>query len=744
MVHSGFTMPSKAQILVVDDMPEVQRLLGRVLRSTDYELTYANDGVQALELASRILPDLVLLDVLLPEMDGFEVCRRLRADPRLREVPIIMMTGAVDDVPRLRGIEAGADDFVPKPFNRLELRARVDNIVRLNRYRRLYEERARFQRIIQYRLRLEEAISEASQQLMSPQGPDIVSVLCQFGEAVGADRTSLYRYADECETLQREWQWEGEDVGPEHPSIDSLCSDVTPWLIGQIGRGETVVVENVDTLGPESNREKELFRKCGIRSAVHVPIRLSDNTLFGSLSFELIDMPRRWSDQDTQMLSAAAGMLGSYFERKQVEQALRQERAQLAERVRERTAELSAANTQLERASRMKDEFLANMSHELRTPLNAVLSLCEGLQEEIYAPLAPKQRQAVAAIEESGRHLLSLINDILDLSKIEAGKMVLDCETFSARKICESSLQIIRQMARKRKMELSLAITPPRAAIRADRRGLKQILTNLLSNAVKFTPAGGSVALDVQCDAATEVATFTVEDTGIGIREQDMATLFKPFEQIEHGLARTHEGTGLGLALVSRLAELHGGSIAVDSVFGKGSRFIVRLPWGGELCGEKEAEDDAAAIEAGSTPARAPDDTDDEHPTVAGSAPLILLAEDNELNILGMLDYLEKRGLRVILARNGREAVSQALEESPDLILMDVQMPEMDGLEAIARIRTRESEEGAERPVPIIALTALAMPGDEQRCLSVGATGYLSKPVRLKELIGIITEQLSR
>jgi len=388
---------------------------------------------------------------------------------------------------------------------------------------------------------------------------------------------------------------------------------------------------------------------------------------------------------------------------------------------------LRLANVELARAMRMKDEFLANMSHELRTPLNGVLGLSEALQMQTYGALNERQLRALKSIEHSGRHLLSLINDILDLSKIEAGKLEIHLEAVSMMDICQSSLSFVNQPALKKGISLHFLADDSVTTVLADARRLKQILVNLLSNAVKFTPNNGQVTLQVQANAEQGMAELSVIDTGIGIAPEDLPRLFAPFVQVDSSLTRQFEGTGLGLALVKELTELHGGAVRVTSTVGQGSTFTVSIPWLPNPTVPETQDDDETAqplLEAPSQPQ---------------SLQTILLAEDKDLNAAAIGEFLESQGYRIIYAVSGYEAIEKARQYTPDLILMDVQMPELDGLEATRRLRA----DPRFATVPIIALTALAMTGDRERCLAAGATNYVSKPISLRELADLIQDILA-
>ncbi|MGM3307071.1 PAS domain S-box protein [Anabaena sp. WFMT] len=406
------------------------------------------------------------------------------------------------------------------------------------------------------------------------------------------------------------------------------------------------------------------------------------------------------------------------------------------EQLHQTNKQLAAFNHELARATRLKDEFLANMSHELRTPLNAILGISEALLDEVLGTINEKQRRGLQTIERSGNHLLELINDILDLSKIEAGQLELHYTQIAISPLCQSSLSFIKQQAFQKHIQLEVKIQPNLPNLLLDERRIRQVLINLLNNAVKFTPEGGQITLEVtHQQLAPEVEMTSLQnsiqiaviDTGIGIAAENLDKLFQPFIQIDSSLNRQYAGTGLGLALVKRIVEIHGGRVGVSSEIGVGSRFTFDLP-----CGHVSESSQESVQQISFDVDSTANDTPQE-------SPLILLAEDNEANIFTISNYLEAKGYRIILAKNGQQAIALTKEQTPNLILMDIQMPGIDGMEAIKLIRVEPKLAN----IPIIALTALAMPGDQEKCLAAGADYYLTKPVILKQLVNIMQQLLS-
>jgi len=418
------------------------------------------------------------------------------------------------------------------------------------------------------------------------------------------------------------------------------------------------------------------------------------------------------------------------------------ERKQAEAALRERDQEITLKNRQLEEASRMKSEFLANMSHEWRTPLNAIIGFSEAMRDGLVGELTPEQNEFANDIFNSGEHLLELINDILDLSKVEAGMMTLEPEPVDVGSLLDMGLSVVREKAANHRVRLKTEAEDGLVLV-ADKRKCKQILYNLLSNAVKFTPEGGEVHVRARSvcrrDAFEPIAAgmeefriplpetgvgefleITVSDTGVGIAAQDLGRLFQPFVQLDSSLARKHHGTGLGLAMVRRLAELHGGTVGVASKVGKGTVFAVWLPLSGQ---EIDAAD---AVPLKVQPAILP-------PAALEIPPHVLVVEDNEQATTLLRTQLENEGFSVTLARSAEDALEVLGRERPDVISLDILLPGMDGWEFLERVKA--SSALADIPVVIVSIVA-----EKRQGFALGAAQVLQKPVTREAL----TEALGR
>jgi signal transduction histidine kinase/CheY-like chemotaxis protein len=440
---------------------------------------------------------------------------------------------------------------------------------------------------------------------------------------------------------------------------------------------------------------------------------------------------------------------------------LRQARAELEERVRERTAEIVRVNETLreevaerrkagealqqakgeaEEANRAKSQFLANMSHELRTPLNAIIGFSEMLCEQNCGDLNLKQAKYTHNIVTSGRHLLQLINDILDLSKIEAGRVELEYAPVNVAALLQGVQGIVQALAMQKQIALSVETAELLPAVPADEARCKQIVYNLLSNAIKFTPDGGQVKVTASvCQAPSDAergasyVQIAVSDTGIGIKAEDQERIFGEFEQVDSSYARTQKGTGLGLALTRKLVKMHGGRLWVESegVEGKGSMFTFTLPMGFQAREEEAlAEPPVEVSETGKAADRAMRRVERlEQSATLGRRKMaggkILIIEDNPMNMELAANLLEAAGYEVLQAGDAEKGIALAQSEAPCLILMDIALPGMDGLRATEVLK----QDRRTQAIPVVAFTAHAMQGDETRALEVGCVGYITKPI---------------
>ncbi|MRW83093.1 response regulator [Pseudoduganella sp. FT26W] len=440
--------PDEIEILIVEDSPTQAERLRRLIQSMRYGARVAPNGRLALEAIRERKPHLVLSDIVMPEMDGYTLCRAIKADPELRDIPVILVTSLMDPKDIIRGIECGADNFIRKPYAEDYLLNRIGHML-------------------------------MNQKLRKNQNMEI-GIALYLGEQkhfINADRQQI---------------------------LDLLISTY-----------EQAVQVNSELQARE-------------RQVIELNMRLAHH----------------------------AGELETI------------------------NREIALKNLELAEASRMKSAFIANMSHELRTPLNAIIGFTGALLMKLPGPLTPEQDKQLNTIRTSARHLLSLINDILDVAKIEAGKVTLELETVQCQEVVKDVVDTLRPLAVQKNLALEMDLADPAIVLETDRRALTQILLNLGNNAIKFTETGTVRVTLTQrnADGQTPMIEFSVADSGAGIREEDQAKLFQAFSQLDSTSTRHAEGAGLGLYLCQNLANLIGGSLFFNSDFGHGSTFTLALP----------------------------------------------------------------------------------------------------------------------------------------------------------------------
>ncbi len=503
--------------------------------------------------------------------------------------------------------------------------------------------------------------------------------------------------------------------------VDVLRS--TPLRVGEGVSGRAVAlrqpiqVADATVEGAYESSVREVLLRSGFRALLAVPL-LHENAVLGALVVNR-SAPGEFSPEVVELVKTFAS-----------QSAIALQNARLFEELEDKTR-------QLEVASQHKSEFLANMSHELRTPLNAIIGFSEVLLERMFGELNERQDDYLKDILSSGQHLLALINDILDLSKVEAGRMELELSEVSLSEVLEGGLTMIRERANRHGITTALEADPAIGLIEADERKVKQIVFNLLSNAVKFTPDGGKVTVTARkLGEAIEVA---VQDTGVGIAPEDQERIFEEFRQASHAHGKAREGTGLGLALARRFVELHGGKIQVQSALGQGSTFTFTLPIRREEAGPnplapfppREGGGPGAAASDSPFPGREGGEGVRSGPA---DRPLILLVEDDRQAVDLLTLSLTGAGFQVVAASDGVEGLTRARQLLPSAIILDVLLPRIDGWEFLKQAKA----DPALAHIPVLVVSVV---DERAKSLSLGAAEQLRKPVGRDELIGALSRQ---
>jgi signal transduction histidine kinase/DNA-binding response OmpR family regulator len=686
----------------VDDSTANLQLLKRILVDRGHTVYPASDGKLALRFLRTTLPDLILLDIKMPGMDGFEVCRQIKADERTRNIPIIFISVLEGEIDKVKAFQAGGADYIAKPIQPEEVLVRVDNQLRLRELteklerkiserteeltktnQRLYEE-------IVERMRAEEALRKSEALLNATQR------LSKVGGWEFDVRTGKLLWTDELYAIHEI---------PNDPTIDHVRESLSCY-----DPKDRPVIETAFQNAYENGEPYDLEFPFTTKSGKHLWIRTTALPVF----------------EENQVVSVV-GNLMDITDRKHAEETMRRYKDNLEEEVQQRTAELVMAKQHAENANRAKSVFLANMSHELRTPLNAILGFSSLMQKDVLLPESLKQNTEI--INRSGEHLLHLLNDILDMAKIEAGQVQLENLPFDLGAMVRDVTDMMRVRAEEKGLQLQIDQSSqfPRYIV-GDESRLRQILINLMGNAIKFTQQGAvTLRLGTSKNEATrlQIANLQIEvaDTGIGITPEDQQLIFKPFVQL--GSQSGSKGAGLGLTITHQLVQMMDGDISLESAPGKGTVFKVDLPL------VKAKESDIVNIQ----PA--------EMSNVTGLAPeqpeyRILIVEDQYENQLLLAKLMESVGFKVKIAENGEQGVEMFRSWQPHFIWMDRRMPGMDGEEATRRIR----ELPGGKQVKIAAVTASAFAEEREKMLAAGMDDYVRKPYRTAEIYNCLSKHL--
>ena len=681
--------PDKIKILSVDDNPDNLLIIKALLEDLFPEVSVltALNGAKGIELAAAEDPDVILLDIVMPEMDGFDVCKLLKADNIMCHIPVIFLTALKGDKDsRVKGIEAGGEAFLSKPVDETELLVQVRAMVKIKAANRIKTaEKANLESLVSDRtlqlkmnhaatLNLLEDIKlenderkKSGQALLKTQRTLTLALQISHTGSWNWDvNTNKVQWSDEMFSIFGIDRDEGKDQDLYKLFFEFIHPEDT----------ELVRVSSENAKNDESPLEYRIVRKNG-------------ETRYVSTNSLLIR-------DEKGNVTEITGIIQDITHFKNIE------------------FDLISAKEHAEESDRLKSAFLANMSHEIRTPMNGILGFTGLLKEPNLS--GDQQQEYVKIIEKSGARMLNIINDIISISKVESGQVDTSISSTNINEQIEYIYTFFKPEVEKKGMQLFFRNPLPagQAVIKTDREKVYAILTNLVKNAIKFTHIG---MIEFGYEKKNEYLEFFVKDTGVGIRDEKKEIIFERFRQGSELLTRNYEGAGLGLSISKAFVELLGGKLWVVSEFGQGSEFYFTIPY---VC---ETEENSLALNE--------QDTGTDRHRIKNLK--ILIAEDDE-NSAKLLSLACKPFAKEVLkVTTGIDAIETCRNHPDiDLVMMDVKMPEMDGYEAVSRIRKFNKN------VVIIAQTAFGLSGDRVKAIKAGCNDYISKPIEKDELISLL------
>ncbi len=706
-------LKASIKIILADDTLEDRKMYARYLLKDDqdnYEIIECETAQELLDICQQIIPNLILLDYHLPDANGIEILDELQKIFDLTKIPVVVMTGQGNEEMVVEVMKKGVKDYWNKKNLTSEvLRKKVKNIIVNNtslEYQ-LARNKAHKQLLATISLKIRESVEIQ----------DILNTsVVQIRKFLRCDRIAFFQFNPD---------YSGEIIAEsanlEYNSI-LYFKFADTYFQAQKGRAEYLsncrkqIISNIEKAVID-DCHRELLETLQVKAVLALPIILDKNeeSLWGLLIAHNCGKPRLWESYEIEFLEELS-----------IQIAIGIKQAILIK-------ELKIAKEKAETSTRAKSAFLANMSHEIRTPMNGILGIADLLS---YNDLDQQSLDFVEIIKSSGQTLLELINEILDLSKLEAGQIQLEMQKFDLTDFIAETCQIFLHQAEKKGLNLIYEIAPnvPKECL-GDSFRIRQILNNLIGNGLKFTQQGTVKVLvkkheftskKIDENSASVIIYFAIEDTGIGIAKSDYSKLFESFSQVDASTTRRYGGTGLGLAICKQLVNLMGGEIGVKSTLNQGSTFWFTVP-----LYLKSSPDIAHGKNIDKN-----NQNEEEYPNLSIK---ILIVEDETVNQKIITQIMKRLHYSYDLVTNGQECLEKINQNRYDLIFMDCQMPILDGYDTTRQLRLREDTKN----IPIVGLTAFAMKGDKEKCLASGMSDYLPKPFTLKQIEEIIPKWLS-
>ncbi len=711
MRKNEFPEKEKIDILIVEDSQTQSEQLKYLLEKYNYNVITAENGLYALKLLEQHDPEVIITDICMPLMNGYELCRRVKALDRPRDIPVILLTSLSNPEDVIEGLECGADNFITKPYAEDYLLSHVEQII-ANR---------RLQHVERVRIGVE-ILFAGKRRFITADQQQMLTLLISTYEAAVIRNKELLLMQEELQTMNDQLEEMVEERTLELKRNEQKYQDLydnAPTMFVSVEYMTGTIIECNETL----------LQKIGLKRSEIIGRHAF--SFYDPASVEKEKLNFQHFNETGEIINSEVDLITSTGEKVPVlinATAVRDEAGNILHsrtviqdisELKQTQKELVYAKEKAIESDKLKSAFLANMSHEIRTPMNGILGFSQLLSDPDLS--SEKKERYIEAIDSSTHQLLHIITDIVDISKIEAGQETTHPTTFNLRDLIEETYGFFLPLANQKNLKLVLInnVSSDLENIMSDSVKLRQILNNIIGNALKFTERG---TVEIKVKTAGNRLVFSIKDTGIGIDPLLHTVIFDRFRQVELTDSRKYGGTGLGLSLSKSYVEMLGGIISVDSMPDIGSTFTFEIP--------------LIPVNIPSQ-VKKPENKENSFSN-AWRDKTLLLAEDEEVNSFYIETVLKSTGISIVTVQNGLEAVEYCKNSSNiTLVLMDIKMPEMDGMTATRIIKSFKKN------LPIIATTAYALSSDREKCMEAGCNDYLSKPISRDQLIMMISKYLS-